>query len=149
MVRQNDLKCYKCGKDAVGHYITTDGKRILGCKEHFSEFPENRRGLFSASLLKQRQGMSNLQRTVEDATLKTNDPALRDIERKLREKAAALSDLVCPACGDGDRGNRMNGKPYCFKCQVYLVEKSKVKSWIPIKEVKHKRFGLPEQLKEE
>jgi hypothetical protein len=140
MVR-ND-KCYKCDKDAVGVYITTAGKRIPGCKKHFNKFPEDRRGLFSASLLKQRKSMSKLQKISSDHIIR--NPALREIEQKLIRKIHS-SNLICPACGDKDKGNIMNGRPYCFKCNVPLIDKSKIKKWFPIKPIKHKRYGLPEE----
>jgi len=59
------------------------------------------------------------------------DPTLREIDRKYRErmKIEDFVQLHCPECGDSDKGNRMNGKPWCFKCNVMLVPKGKVSKW--------------------
>ena len=37
--------------------------------------------------------------------------------------------LVCPSCGSVDLGNRMNKKPWCIKCNMPLVPKSKLLKW--------------------
>ena len=49
------------------------------------------------------------------------DPALSDVENKVLQKTG--SALLCPRCGAEDRGNRMNGKPWCFKCNKPFDEK--------------------------
>jgi len=39
------------------------------------------------------------------------------------------TDLVCPVCGEPDRGNKMNGKPWCFKCSTLLIPRDKLDKW--------------------
>lgn len=58
------------------------------------------------------------------------DPELRRINENFRMNiVAAAKQLVCPVCGDIDRGNRNNGRPWCFKCNSPLMRKDKVKTW--------------------
>jgi len=38
--------------------------------------------------------------------------------------------LVCPSCGEGNKGNIVNKKPWCIKCNVPLVSKEKIKKWM-------------------
>jgi len=40
------------------------------------------------------------------------------------------SELVCPVCGEPDKGNKVNGKPWCLKCNVELVPRGKVKKML-------------------
>jgi hypothetical protein len=40
------------------------------------------------------------------------------------------SDLVCPSCGGVDEGNKVNGKPWCLKCNTMLVQRGKLKKWM-------------------
>ena len=51
-----------------------------------------------------------------------DDPALFNVENKFVEKTG--SALRCPRCGAEDRGNRMNGKPWCFKCNKPIDDSS-------------------------
>lgn len=60
------------------------------------------------------------------------DPALRDIQDKFTRKLGTVPGaLVCPICGGGDKGNTMNGKPWCFKCNVALKSPFQVKKRFP------------------
>jgi altronate dehydratase len=54
------------------------------------------------------------------------DPALQEINRHFREQTKTTTSLTCPDCGESDKGNKMNGKPWCFKCNVPLVRKDRV-----------------------
>lgn len=40
---------------------------------------------------------------------------------------AQEAKLVCPECGEPDRGNRVNKTPWCIKCNVPLVPRGKKK----------------------
>ncbi len=40
-------------------------------------------------------------------------PHMREITANLKRKSGSLG-LICPVCGEGDHGNRMNGKPVCM-----------------------------------
>ena len=69
------------------------------------------------------KGLSSFQRLLkkkEDETRKRlmRDPALHEVERK--PGGMTIPKLICPKCGESDRGNRMNGKPWCFRCNVAL-----------------------------
>jgi len=58
------------------------------------------------------------------------DSHLREIEQKVVGKAMIISDMICPSCGDGDKGNITNGKPWCFKCNTFLIHRNKIGRWI-------------------
>lgn len=75
------------------------------------------------------------------------DPALREISSKLTQRVGmqTTSKLVCPVCGDSDKGNRMNGVPWCLKCKSPLVLKKKLGQWKKATAVK----VLPKTLKDE
>jgi len=83
-----------------------------------------------------------------EAELMQNEHA-REITENLRRLYKPESDLVCPQCGETDsRGNRMNGKPFCFKCQLVMISREKVKNWIkPVKpKVKSYTFNDPDEV---
>lgn len=55
------------------------------------------------------------------------DPHLRKItENMLRREQVILGRdfLICPKCGDTDHNNKMNGKPWCFKCNIELTPRN-------------------------
>lgn len=57
------------------------------------------------------------------------NPHLRQIDENLKRKYGIIgSNLVCPSCGADDHGNRLNKKPWCFKCNLPLMEREKVSS---------------------
>ena len=58
------------------------------------------------------------------------DPHLREITESLRKRNRVEGGLVCPKCGDTDHGNRMNGKPYCMKCNLPLMSAEKAAEWV-------------------
>ena len=61
-------------------------------------------------------------------TYQRSDPALLEIEKKYVEALPTVeSRLTCPVCRDSDHNNKNNGKPWCFKCNVALVDRSKLK----------------------
>jgi len=80
---------------------------------------------------KLRRGKSKWQRDLEDVVEEAKqqadelrreyDPELRRINRLFMEKAVRSDGaLVCPVCGGSDHGNKMDGKPWCFKCNSPL-----------------------------
>lgn len=104
---------------------------------------------------KLRKGKSKLQRDlhrVEDAKRKADelrrryDPRLMEIERKVFGDAVVASKLVCPECGEGDHGNRMNKHPWCMKCNTALVPKNMLKKWRKLPTVKFARNALKNEL---
>lgn len=73
------------------------------------------------------------QRIREEALRKAEDARRRaeDLRREAEMRRVvphlfrvpSVSRLVCPECGDPDRRNKMNGKPWCMKCNRPLVPK--------------------------
>ena len=92
-------------------------------------------------MAKRRHGKSKWQNKLDErddeiVQLRRNhllDPHLREIEQKIVGKATVISDMICPSCGDGDKGNKMNGKLWCFKCNTLLIHRNKIEGWINIK----------------
>lgn len=64
-----------------------------------------------------------------EAALMSN-PHAREITENLRRIHGQNGGLVCPQCGDTDHGNRMNGKPWCMRCNLPLMSKEKAEGWI-------------------
>ena len=72
-------------------------------------------------------------------TERQRNPHFQEITRNLR-KRHDTSGLVCPVCGEGDHGNRMDKRPYCFMNAkhgelgpVPLMSPEKAKEWKPPK----------------
>lgn len=100
--------------------------------------------------------LEDVDRRVEEARRKADklrreymlDPALREINRKFMDKVEAVAGkLICPQCGEGDKGNRMNDKPWCFKCQAVLVPKDKLEKWQKLPKIKVVDKNLKDELK--
>lgn len=75
-----------------------------------------------------------------------SNPHAREITENLRRLHAPEASKVCPACGDVDHGNRMNGKSFCFKCGVPLVSRDKLDKWVKPPKMRKApvRFDEPE-----
>ena len=76
---------------------------------------------------KMERGKAKWQRDIE----KIRNDALTQvigIPDRIREAKTHLQgkDIICPVCGDGDRGNTMNRKPWCPKCNRQLLPYEKV-----------------------
>lgn len=78
------------------------------------------------------------------------NPHMREITANLKRKQS-ISVLVCPVCGEGDHGNRMNGKPTCFMNAKHkglgpipLMTLDKAKDWKPPEKAKIKSFTFKE-----
>ena len=54
---------------------------------------------------------------------------MRDITENLRRKCGS-GGLVCPKCGEPDKGNTLNGKPICMICMIRLLPVDKVAEWV-------------------
>jgi hypothetical protein len=101
------------------------------------------------------KGKGKWQRDLEEAMDRAEklrreyDPLLREIqdnfERKL-EVVKGEDSLVCPECGEGDKGNKMNGKPWCFKCNVTLMPKSQVAKWLKLPKTKTLRSSFKDDV---
>lgn len=75
------------------------------------------------------------------------DPALKEISKKIRStNVKSVSKLACPVCGEADRGNKMNGKPWCMKCNSPLVPRDKVEKWKRLPRIKILSKSLRDEL---
>lgn len=91
--------------------------------EKIAEIHNLRKQIIAKARDKRVKGLSSVQRLLkkkEDETRERlmRDPALHEVERK--PGGMTIPKLICPKCGESDRGNRMNGKPWCFRCNVAL-----------------------------
>ena len=59
------------------------------------------------------------------------DPELMRITANLDSKNGMSLGLQCSKCHEPDRGNKMNGKPWCMKCNVALESPFLVKKRLP------------------
>ena len=60
-----------------------------------------------------------------------SDPHLREITEHLRRIHGQKGGLVCPSCGEtNSHGNRMNNRPYCFRCNLPMISREKAEKWI-------------------
>jgi len=79
------------------------------------------------------KGKAKWQRDFDGALAKAEtlrreyDPCLREIQEKFNRK---LGVIEVNGFGEGDKGNKMNGKPWCFKCKTPLMPKEKVAKWL-------------------
>jgi len=67
------------------------------------------------------------------------DPLLLNIQDKLLSKLDVVKgedSLVCPKCGEGNNGNKMNGNPWCLKCNLPLIPKHKMAKWLKLPKTK-------------
>ena len=89
---------------------------------------------FQVNKKKKSRGKSKFQQTMEDVERRADElrskyrmdsPVLREIEQKYNSRFTPTnaSKLVCPQCDGTDKGNVMNGEPFCFKCNIPLVRK--------------------------
>lgn len=87
------------------------------------------------------QKVDDTEREVEELKRKY-DPILMELERNYEAslEKVKVKDLVCPVCGEGDRGNVMNDRPWCFKCNTPLLPKGKVQDFIKVIPKGSKKF---------
>lgn len=64
-------------------------------------------------LMEKHEGYMRQAELAKQQTRFMTDPAMREITETLRRKHGS-GGLICPVCGEGDHGNRLNGKPYCY-----------------------------------
>jgi seryl-tRNA synthetase len=87
-------------------------------------------------------------RAEADQLRREHNQILMQIQNKLNRKLDVVKgedSLVCPNCGEDDKGNKLNDKSWCFKCQVPLVPKSHVEKWLKLPKIK----VLPRSLKDD
>jgi formylmethanofuran dehydrogenase subunit E len=92
--------------------------------KQFEHFQRNRQ--------KRERGKQRWQREIDEIDDKVYDaikteelrrqhnPELIRINSLLERKVTSVGGLRCPKCGEPDRENKMNGKPWCVKCNVAL-----------------------------
>ena len=64
------------------------------------------------------------------------------LRRIFEERYSVKTRLVCPQCGDLDHNNTMNGQPWCFRCNVLLVDSDKVRRFARIRIVQPNKRKL-------
>lgn len=115
---------------------------------------------------KMNRGKSKLQRDLEDVDRRVEeakrkadklrreymiDPHLCKIQENFNRKLGIIKgedSLVCPTCGEGDKGNKMNRQPWCMKCNTALIPKKMLKKWLKLPKIKaiHKTDALKKEL---
>lgn len=105
-----------------GAYVKAASKDTVG--ETLEKIEAERKRLME----KHGEYMQQAELMREQARFMTN-PHMREITETLRKKHGS-GGLVCPVCGGGDDGNRMNGKPWCFECNVPLMTVEKAADWV-------------------
>jgi len=87
--------------------------------------PEEIKKLASEIILINQEIASKYRRNIP--SLPITDPHLREIDEKYAKNIlmSITPDLKCPKCGDRFRGNTLNGKPWCFKCNMELTKGGK------------------------
>ena len=100
---------------------------------------------FQEKRLKRQKGKAKWQREIDEiegkvADVKVRveelrrqyDPELMRITANLdRKMDTPVGGLRCPKCGEPDKHNKMNGKPWCIKCNVALESPFQVKKRLP------------------
>ena len=95
--------------------------------------------------IKRQKGKVKWQREIEeiddkvvDARMRADelrrryDPELMRINANLDRKiGSSLGELRCPKCGEPDRHNKMNEKPWCMECNVPLESPKSPKKHFP------------------
>lgn len=59
------------------------------------------------------------------------DPELMRVNAILERKISSAIGLRCSKCGEPDRGNKMNEKPWCFTCNIPLELPNSAKERFP------------------
>lgn len=100
---------------------------------------------FQRNRLKRAKGKAKWQREIDEIDGKVADvkarteelrrqynPELMRINANLERKLGVpVGGLRCPKCGEPDRHNKMNGKPWCMKCNIALESPFLVKKHSP------------------
>lgn len=81
---------------------------------------------YQTNRLKREHGKVKWQQEIGKVTARAEevrrqyDPELMRIDANLERKVGSAIGFHCPKCGERDMGNRMEGKPWCMKCNVPL-----------------------------
>jgi hypothetical protein len=113
---------------------------------------------FQARKAKRERGKSKWQREIDgidsqvadakaqaEELRKRYDPELMKITTNLERKyGSSNGSLQCPKCKESNRGNKLNGKPWCLKCNVALESPYLVKKRLPEAKIlpKSKRLAV-------
>ncbi len=108
---------------------------------------------------KLQRDLEDIDRRVEEAKRKADklrreymmDPNLRKISEKYQRHMNTLesaSTLICPKCKEVDHCSKMNGTPWCMKCNTALITRKMLKNWekLPTIKVVHKADIYKKQL---
>lgn len=111
---------------------------------------QTRKKKLSKGKSKLQRDLEDVDRRVEEAKRKADklrrkylvDPHLRKIQENFNKKLDIIkgkNTLVCPTCGEGDHGNKMNKQPWCIKCNTALIPKKMLKKWLKLPKIKSVR----------
>lgn len=81
---------------------------------------KHRRQKVEKSKVKWQQEIDNLDKKVAGMK-RQHDSELLRINELFEKKMNITVGLCCPECGEPDRGNKLNNKAWCMKCNVPLV----------------------------
>ena len=144
-----------CEKKYRGWLFGGDYKKAES-KDKIGETLENIEAERKRLMEKHEEYMRQAELIRQQTRFMTN-PAMRQITGTLKRKHRA-GGLICPVCGEGDHGNRLNGKPVCYMNSkhkakgvdgpVPLTTPEKAKEWKPSKKPKSKSltFKEPEEV---
>lgn len=127
-----------------GDYVKAHSKDSIA--EKMEEIQKQRKELENSS----EEFRRHAERVRHEARIVSNSH-MREITDNLRRRSGS-SGLICPMCGEGDHGNRMNGKPVCFMNAKHgglgpipLMTPEKAKDWKhPQKPMKVKSYTFNE-----
>lgn len=73
------------------------------------------------------------------------NPHAREITENLSKLHSVDSGVICPKCHEtNSHGNRNNGKPYCYRCQLQMMSREKAEKWIKSQQPKKFSRGFDE-----
>lgn len=98
--------------------------------------------------------MQRYSRKVKVEAERRSNPHNREIRKTLSLRHGSSGGLVCPVCGEGNHGNQISGKPYCFMNAkhkqkgvdgpVPLMTPEKAKEWKPPSKTPRKSYTFNE-----
>jgi len=102
---------------------------------HMPDIPNLPDEITHESMEKYREEMQAYSDRIRVEAERQRNEAYQEITRELKKKSGSKG-LVCPMCGEGDHGNRMNNKPVCMMNAkhkglgpIVLVKPEQVKDW--------------------
>jgi len=104
---------------------------------HMPDIPSLPDEITLESMEKYREEMQGYSDRIRTEAKRQSNKHFQEITRDLKHRSGS-SGLICPMCGEGDHGKRMNGKPVCMMNAkhaglgpVPLMTPEKAKEWKP------------------